>query len=213
MKHWANHPILLLFVVVLAASCNTKDEIPQGEDNLFFVEFVIGNDTVRYEDGVNNYGNGPGISTYEDSVGRLHSEFSTFIKSALDSTYERNIFTVQMVKFLTDTSYPSPTTAFSFFDVGSYDYGAYDLDSSRAGIDGAVINYTDQNGKIWTSDQQAGQQESWANFAITEHKAIADDQFGAKTKGTFNCRVFDGLGGSLDLKNGRFHARTIFQRQ
>lgn len=198
---------------MLAASCNTKDEIPIGEDNLFFVEFTIGSDTIRYQDGTDNYGNGPGISTYEDSVGRLHSEFSTFIKSALDPTYENNIFTVQMVRFLVDTAYPTPNVAFSFFDVGSYGYGAYDLDSSRAGIDGAVITYTDENGKIWTSDQQAGQQEIWNSFIITEHKVVSDDQFGAKTKGTFNCRVFDGLGSSLDLRNGRFHARTIFQRQ
>ncbi len=213
MKYWFTRSILLFLVAVLAISCNTKDEIPPIEDNRFFVEFSIGNDTIRYEDGLNNYGNGPGIATYEDSVGRLHSEFSTFIKSALDPTYENNNLTIRTVKFLSDTTYPSPSTAFAFFAEGAYDYGSYVLDSSLAGIHGAVINYTDQNGKDWSSDLQYGQQESWANFVVSEHRSVVDDQFGGKTKGTFNCRVFDGMGGSLDLRNGRFHARTIFHRQ
>ena len=213
MKRSFIRTILFFLVAIVAASCNTKDEVPSGEDNSFFVEFTIGTDTIIYKDGLYNYGNGPGISTYEDSVGRLHSEFSTFVKSALDPTYESNILTIQMVKFLNDTSYPSPSTAFAFFNEGNYDYGSYVLDSSLAGINGAVINYTDENGKIWSSDLQYGEQQSWSDFVISKHVSVIDDQFGGKTKGTFNCRVHDGLGGSLDLRNGQFHARTVFKPQ
>lgn len=201
--------LLMAFSIV---SCNTNnDDDPQGEDNRFYVQFTIGQDTILYEDGVNNYGNGPGISTYEDSIGRLHSQHTTFIRSALDPNYEDDILSIQMVKFFLDTNYPTYETDFLMFDEGTYSYGLYTTDSSTAGVSGAIITYTDGDGKVWSSDIQYGTQQAWNSFAITEHKAVDETQFGAKTRGTFNCRVFDGLGSSLDLRNGEFHARTIYR--
>jgi len=202
--------IYLVLFVMLLASCK-KDELQQGENNLFFAKFQIGNDTVYYEDGEENYGNGPGIRTYEDSLGRLHSEYTVFQRSALTPDYNRNVIGIQMVKFLTDTLFPSYNFSFSLFDEGTYGFGSYNLDSSTtAGIDGVVFFYVDNDSVTWSSDVQYGTQETWSDFAITSHKAVDEVQFGAKTQGTFNCRVFDGSGAHLDLRNGKFHARTIY---
>ncbi len=202
--------IYLVLFVMLLASCK-KDELQQGENNLFFAKFQIGNDTVYYEDGEENYGNGPGIRTYEDSLGRLHSEYTVFQRSALTPDYNRNVIGIQMVKFLTDTLFPSYNFSFSLFDEGTYGFGSYNLDSSTtAGIDGVVFFYVDNDSVTWSSDVQYGTQETWSDFAITSHKAVEEVQFGAKTQGTFNCRVFDGSGAHLDLRNGKFHARTIY---
>jgi hypothetical protein len=197
-----------LFVTILC-SCK-KEELQKGEDNLFYVEFQIGNDTIYYEDGEENYGNGPGIRTYEDSLGRLHSQYTVFQRSAQTPDYTRNVLGIQVVKFLTDTLFPSYNVSYSLFDEGTYGYGSYNLDSTTAGIDGAIFLYVDNDSVTWSSDVQYGTQESWANFEITSHKAVDEMQFGAKTKGTFNCRVFNDSGGHLDLRNGRFHARTIY---
>lgn len=213
MKWIASTSLLALFAMMSFTACNTKDELPPGEDNLFYVKFDVGSDSVYYEDGVANYGNGPGVDTYSDSAGTLHSQFSTFIRSALDPDYEHNIITFQMVKFLIDSNDLSYNTRFLLFDEGTYNYGSWSEDSTMAGVDGAIITYTDNTGKIWSSDKRYGQQESWASFEITSHTAVDDDQFGAKTKGTFHCRVFDGTGGFLELSNGSFHARTIYQQQ
>ena len=205
--------IFVSFLFVLAfASCNTKTENPDPEDNFIFVSFEIDGTETLYRDGVNNYGNGPGISSYSDSAGRLHSQFTTYIRSALDPDYENSILTVQMVRFFSDSSFVSYGTSFLMFDEGSYDYGSWNEDSTYFGIDGAVITYTDETGKVWSSDRLFGTQESWADFEITEHRAAYEEQFGAKSKGAFNVRVFDGMGGSLDLRNGNFHARTIFKQ-
>jgi len=202
--------IYLVLFVMLLASCK-KDELQQGENNLFFAKFQIGNDTVYYEDGEENYGNGPGIRTYEDSLGRLHSEYTVFQRSALTPDYNRNVIGIQMVKFLTDTLFPSYNFSFSLFDEGTYGFGSYNLDSSTtAGIDGVVFFYVDNDSVTWSSDVQYGTQETWSDFAITSHKAVDEVQFGAKTQGTFNCRVFDGSGAHLDLRNGKFHARTVY---
>ncbi|MBI1286706.1 MAG: hypothetical protein GC178_03925 [Flavobacteriales bacterium] len=204
-------PALLLAVAIAIASCNKDDENPQnGDPTAFYVEFTADGTTIRYENGVDDYGNGPGISTYEDSIGRLHSEFTTFIKSALDSDYLKNNFTIQMVKFFSDTLMPPYSASFAMFDVGTYGYGSYTLDSSTAGIDGVVISYIDSDSTFWSSDVRNGSQESWANFEITSHKASGETQFGGKTQGTFNCRVFNANGEHLDLMNGSFYARTIY---
>lgn len=203
----------LAFIASVAFACNTPDETPDPPDNRFYIEFTADGAEVLYEDGVNNYGNGPGIDSYPDSAGRLHSQFTTFIRSALDPNYDNDILTIQMVRYWPDTSWVSYNTSFLMFDEGMYEYGSWNEDSTYFGIDGAVITYTDGNGKNWSSDQLYGNQESWANFEISNHIAATETQFGAKTKGTFNCRVFDGLGESVDLRNGSFHARTIFQHE
>lgn len=202
-------PLLFILLLFFAASC-TKTELPKGEDNLFFVQFAKNGDTIRFEDGVDNYGNGPGVASYEDSVGRLHSELTVFVTNPADTGFGLNTLSIQMVKFFNDTRYPALETSQAMFNSGSYDFGLYTLDSSRAGIDGVVIQYVDADSTIWTTDTRLGQQESWANFQISSNTEISNKQFGAKTKGTFNCRVFDGNNNYLDLTEGSFHARTVY---
>ena len=202
-------PVYLILLSLSLFSCK-KGELPNGEDNLFFAQFDKNEALIRFEDGVAGYGNGPGISTYEDSVGRLHSEFSLFITNPLDSNYGLNTLKIQMVKFLADTLYPSYEVSLAMFDQGAYNYGLYTLDSTRGGIDGIIIQYVDADSVLWTTDKRMGEQESWANFEVSSNNPVEEDLFGAKTKGSFNCRVFDGESNYLDLTNGTFHARTVY---
>lgn len=174
------------------------------------VSFTVGSDTVSYVDGEANYGNGPGIHTYADSVGRLHSQYTTYIRSALDPSFETEILTIQSVRYFSDTLMPDYNSEFMLFATGQYGFGAYNEERSNLGTDGIIITYTDADGKIWSSDVQFGTQESWAQAEITAHLAVDVPQFGATTKGRFDCRVFDGTGEHLDLRNGTFTARTIF---
>ena len=203
--------VLICALAATIAGCDTKTESPIPVDNDFFVSFEVNGTEILYDDGVSNYGNGPGIESYPDSAGRLHSQFTTFIRSALDPDYENDILTIQMVKFFSDSSQIAYGTSFLMFEEGMYNYGSWNEDCTYLGVDGAVITYTDNTGKTWSSDQLYGMQESWSNFEITEHRAEDESLFGAKTKGNFECKVFDGLGNQIELRNGTFHARTIFQ--
>jgi hypothetical protein len=163
--------VLFVFVSVLVVSCK-KDDLSKGEDNLFVPDFSKIGDETRFEDGVNSYGNGPGIRTYEDSIGRLYNEFTRFITNPLDSGFGENTFKIQMVKFFTDTLYPPYEVSLAMLDEGAYDYGSYTLDSSRGGIDGVLIEYVDADSVLWTTDKKIGWQESWSDFGITSHKAV-----------------------------------------
>ncbi len=200
--------VILGASVLQMSSCNTDND-PFVEDNLFFVEFVIDGDTIRYEDGEGNYGNGPGVESFKDSFGRNHKQLTLFIRNSFFPNYEDDNLSIQMVKFFSDTVSPSYNTEFLLFDEGQYAFGSWNGDTTNLGTDGVVITYSDSDGKVWSSDQAFGQQQGTETFEITSHLAADVNLFGAKTKGTFNCRLFDGLGGYLDLTNGQFHARTI----
>ncbi|MCF8258442.1 MAG: hypothetical protein K9J06_12875, partial [Flavobacteriales bacterium] len=104
-------------------------------------------------------------------------------------------------------------TEFQFFAPGTLGFGSYNTDSTNVGVDGVVIAYTDEHGKAWSSDLLFGQQPSNSSFTIASHTAVDDLLYGARTRGTFSCVVFDGLGDSLELRGGKFHARTIFKQQ
>jgi hypothetical protein len=75
----------------------------------------------------------------------------------------------------------------------------------------AIVAGCNTKTEVQGSDRLYGEQQGWANFEISSHKAVEETLFGGKTKGTFNCLVFDGSGGSRELRNGNFHARTIFR--
>lgn len=211
MKYWAL-AFAFLGLSIGIISCNVDDDDDTfSPPEPFFTEFTIDTTQIRYVDGENNYGNGPGIRSYPDSAGTLHSQFTVFIRWAENPDYLNDILTIQMVRFVNDTNPVEFATSFQLFDEGVYDYGSFNEDSTYLGINGAVVTFTDSTGKVWSSDLLYGAQENWADFEITKHMAVLQDFYGAETEGTFNCRVFDGLGNSLDLRNGSFKARTIYK--
>lgn len=207
--------ILLLSMLssALFVGCSDDDDdntTPASNRN--FVEFIADGDTIRYEDGKEGYGNGPGFNTIEDGNGRLHNQFTTFGRSAEDPDYQKSILSIQMVRYFEDDTMPSYSTEFGMFSLGNYTYGSFSEDSTNQGISGVVVAYTDAQGKAWSSDLLFGSQQSGAYFEVTEHKAVDEELFGALTRGLFSCQVHDGQGGSIQLTGGRFHARTIFKR-
>ena len=204
---------LLFTTTVLFSACDKdgEDDDDVIVDNSIFAEFVIGNDTIRYQDAVDGYGNGPGFDSYSDKHGTLHKVFTTFGRNYGPEDTARSVISIQVVKFLEDTLPPPFSTEFLFFAPGSLGFGSYNTDSTNVGVSGAVIAYTDADGKAWSSDLLFGTQPSGSSFAISSHTAVDDPLYGARTRGTFHCTVFDGLGASLELRSGKFHARTILK--
>jgi hypothetical protein len=83
--------------------------------------------------------------------------------------------------------------------------------------DGVEIRWTDAAGKQWSSSFGAADQTG-SNFAVTSREAIVppDNYLGPplphfKVKGTFNCKLYDGKGNSIDLTNGIFHLQMIYE--
>lgn len=213
MRYLRLLPVILVSMLAFTA-CSDDDDDDNGgtpTDNTIFVEFVIGSDTLRFEDSVNDYGNGPGYNSYYDRHGRLHGQFTTFGRNPAEPENLKSVLSIQVVKFFTDTLPPPYSSEFQMFAPGTLGFGSYNTDSTNVGIDGAIIAYTDADGKDWSSDLLFGSQPGNSNFTISSHNAIDNPLFGALTRGTFHCTVFDGFGTALELKGGRFHARTIYK--
>lgn len=212
MKHALVSIIYAVSFGLIIAGCNTEEDPIEPADTDFFVMFSIDGVETRFENGVNDYGNGPGRVAYLDGVGPLNSQFTFYSTSLEDPNYGRNTFKIQMVEVKTDSIVPTYQETFQLFAEGNYDFGSTIEDSITGGTNGVVIEYVDADSTVWTSDSKLNTQEGWANFEITSHEDSGSELFGGKTSGTFNCRVFNN-GNHLDLTNGTFRARTVFKEQ
>ena len=214
MKYWVLSSAFFTLVFGIV-SCNTdaKDDDIFIAPDPFFVSFEIDTAETVFEDGEDFYGNAVGINWYPDTIGILYSQSTSFLRAPVISNYEDDVLKIETVKYYFDSVPPVYNEAFQLFSEGTYNYGGWSDVATNLGVDGIIITYTDSDGRVWTSDKRAGEQESWATFEITEHNAVENEQFGAETRGTFNCRVYDGVGGELDLRNGSFYARTMYQQE
>lgn len=210
MRFWIPS-IVVLTVAIGMASCNTDNDDGIDIPDPFFVSFEIDTTESVYTDGEDFYGNAIGINWYPDSIGILYSQSTSFQRAPIVSDYENDVLSIQMVQYYFDSLPPTYNESFQLFEVGIKPYGGWSDVATNLGVDGVIITYTDSTGRIWTSDKRAGDQESWASFEITEQRPVEEKPYGAETKGTFNCRVFDGTGGELDLRNGQFYARTVYK--
>jgi hypothetical protein len=206
------YTICALALALVLGSCNQEDDPIIPEDTDFFVSFEINGTAIRFENGVDDYGNGPGRVSYLDGVGPLNSQFTLYSTSLEDPNFGKNTFKIQMVEVKPDSISPTYQETYQLFTEGSYDYGSTIEDSITGGINGVVIEYVDADSTVWTSDAKIDMQENWADFEITSHEDSGSDLFGGKTSGTFNCRVFNN-GNHLDLTSGMFRARTVFKEQ
>ena len=206
------YSISALTLALLLGSCNQEDDPIIPEDTDFYVSFEIDGTEIRFENGVDDYGNGPGRVSYLDGVGPLNSQFTLYSTSLEDPNFGKNTFKIQMVEVKPDSISPTYQETYQLFAEGNYDYGSTIEDSVTGGINGVVIEYVDADSTVWTSDAKIDMQENWADFEINSHEDSVSDLFGGKTSGTFSCRVFNNEN-HLDLTNGIFRARTVFKEQ
>jgi hypothetical protein len=207
MMHLFRTMAIALLASTLLVSCGDEEDPIIVNDNNYYVQFVINGDTIRYADGTNGYGNGPGKTANEDSLGWNQREFTMFIRSADSADFENNAINIQIVKRFVIT--PTYQERYDMFSPASLGYGSWPADTSHFLTEGAIITYTDNNGTVWTSDLLYGTQPSSSNFTITEHTTVDAALFGAKTRGTFNVRLYDGATDHIDLTDGKFYARTV----
>ena len=81
--------------------------------------------------------------------------------------------------------------------------------------DGIEIRWTDADGKSWSTAYGSGNQDN-SDITITEKVTIEypSNLIGSRPlfriQGTFNCRLYDGSGNSIDVTNGKFSLLAIY---
>ena len=198
--------LLLISVTVMFFSCKKEEPNDPDPTEPFHIQFEVNGTTIRYEDEVDNYGNGPGRRTLNEADNTCRSEYTLFSRNQSDPDYIKSSIVIELVKKFSQT--PSYNDIFNIWGTGTYEYGMWSEDSIAGSTEGVVFTYTDETGKVWSSGLLFGEQNG-AEFQITEHRAVSDELFNAISKGSFSCEFHDGSGNSLTITNGEFKARTI----
>jgi hypothetical protein len=89
-------------------------------------------------------------------------------------------------------------------NTGSYPYGRGE--TSSATVNGAVVTYTDNTGKTWSTELGA---QGGSTFTITE---LVDNPLGTSGKifsASFSCTLYDMSGGSIQLLNGKIRGKVF----
>jgi hypothetical protein len=79
------------------------------------------------------------------------------------------------------------------------------------GDHGVVVEYSDANGHTWASDLGAGAQDG-SSFVVVSHDTLppnlfTNDHF--KTKASFACMLYDSVGASMKVTEGKFGDYTV----
>ncbi|MFT4681097.1 MAG: hypothetical protein ACI9FU_001658 [Granulosicoccus sp.] len=204
---------VLFFSMIAISSCEKEEPNDPTPDIPFYIQFDVNGSTVKYIDGENEYGNGPGKkldwTAHQDSscCTWAASEYTLFSKPTNEPDYLNNSIIVEMVELFNDS--PSFNERFNIWALGQKNYGMWSDDSISGSTTGASFTYTDDTGKVWSSGLLFGVQDSSSAFEVTAHKAVTDELFNAISQGTFSCKFHDGSGNSLNITNGEFKSRTI----
>ena len=198
-------------LIALVSCKKDKNEEEEEEDNneptsAFFFQATIDGTVITFEDGVNGYGNGANDAS-GGSLGGDYQVVQNSITMVPLSSKAYGMFGL-MKTFDTSNTWeePSGTEVEAMFSVKSYTYGV--RDDMATPVNGAVVEYLDASGTLWSSDRgSAGQ--SGSTFEITEHTANSDGYSHKISKAKFSCTLYDDNGNTLSLTNGVSKGRTV----
>lgn len=198
----------MITAVLIAFAACTKDSNKDGDINQspFSAEVVIGGDTIKMEQGLVGYTNGPGqgggvIDTNDTYLFRQFTQFA----SPNDT----------LRIFFIDTFGSEPTAAQkeALVRTGSYPtgYGTADVIAPDASLKaGAAVVYIDSLGNRWTTDRNPENQPNWS-FNISRHELNNVDNVSKyMTDITLSARLYNPMGGTpVDITVINMRARTI----
>ena len=200
--------LFILFVTVQFLSCQ-KEIAWEGNNSsnstypYYFIATINGK-LVKFEaDDINSrYGCG----TSQPSSELVPSDYDIYEGTVLLDPLEptKNSAWVHILKYFDHD--PNQTERNSMIKLGSYSYGLSDVSSST--INGASIDFIDENGVTWFSE--TGTQSSSSNFKIVELIDNTDGTSGKIFKATFNCKLYNLDGSaSIQVTNGLVRGKIL----
>ena len=193
--------VLVCISATLFVSCK-KDGGDDDSDFPYYFTATIDGNSVKYEADDLNSQYQCGISQPEASVGTDYDIYQgTVIEDGMNP-YENSIY-VHILKYF--SAYPSNDQKLAMITTGNYPYGKSEVSTST--VNGATVTYYDNSGKVWNSELGA---QSGSTFSITE---VTDNPLGTSGKifsASFSCKLYDGLGGSIQISNAKIRGKAFF---
>ncbi len=191
-----------LFALSLLAACK-KDQSSVNENKFpFYFSATINGAAIKYEANDLNSQYECGISSPYSASGNEHDIYEgTFIQDGNDPS-KNNVY-VHILKYF--THYPLPQERSGMLTIGNHAFGKSNVSTST--INGASIDYTDANGKEWSSEKGS---QTGSSFSITELVDNPDDTSDKIFKATFTCKLYDDNGGSIQVTNAVIRGKVFF---
>lgn len=204
------HFYLILFPVLFLTSC--QKEISGEIDNnsgggssypYYFIATIDGK-LIKYE--ADDLNSRYGCGTSQPSNALIPGDFDiyegTVLLDPMDPT--RNSVWVHILKYFDHD--PTQAERSGMIKTGDYPYGYSDVSSST--INGASIDYIDENGITWFSE--TGTQNPGNSFKIVELIDNTDGSSGKIFRATFNCTLYNQDGSSsIQLTNGVIRGKIL----
>jgi len=207
----------LLFTIILLSNACKDDETtsPESRDEFFIANFDGTEKKLIYSTNAYNinfeaqnaetfdstgtlisYTKGPGATLRQD-VG-----LAQFLGGIDFETEEKTtIFFGQNVITEREWALDSLNQFNAIFQTGAYPY--MDTDTANAEIPGIEIRWTDEDLKTW-STLNGAQSGSTFDVSKTEPFTTSDGDYQNKVEGTFNCKLYDNSGNSINVSDGTF---------
>jgi len=203
-------------IILLSNACKDDEVVsPGSRDEFFIADFDGIEKNLTYSTNAYNisfeaqnletfdstgtlvsYTKGPGATLWQDA------NLATFLGGLDFETEERaTIFFGQNVFAEREWSLDSLNNFNAIFQTSAYTY--MDTDTSNAEIPGVEIRWTDDDLKVW-STRNGTQSGSTFNVTKTEPFTTSDGDSQNKVDGTFNCKLYDAAGNSVNVSNGTF---------
>jgi len=190
---------ILLFGLLLSCSKNSSN----NEDKYpFYFTATINGSAVKYE--ANDIDSQYGCGFSAPSSSTAFTDYDIYQGTVIQDDYDmtKNNIYVHVLKYFNHE--PSESEVRGMLYLGNYPYGVSNVSSST--INGASIGYTDANGKGW--DTEAGPQTG-STFTVTEISDNPDGTSGKIFKASFSCKLYDGSGASIEVKNAAIRGKIF----
>lgn len=174
--------VSLLFITFIFLSCKK-----QNKEVEYYFKGVVNGKTVHFTTfNVNdNYLSSTYEHSYSGSSGHdIYDGTSIQKYSSSQGSIDENHISVSILKRF--TTLPVIEDIRSMYKIGGYPFGI--AKQSSMTVNGAVVEYFDENGNLWSSEY--GNQNG-STFSIIEIADIKADTEEKMMKATFNCKVYN----------------------
>jgi hypothetical protein len=196
--------LILLVSVVLFSGCKKIIEDYEEKEFPFHFEASINDKDVKFQ--ANNTTSSM-VNTGYQQANANGSETDMFQGTIFVDPDDdgRNVLIVGVLKYF--PTEPSQSEQAAMFHTGSYGYGIGSTSTST--INGAVIFYTDTNGKLWSSELGS---QTGSSFNISELEAVEGVAAPAKNfRATFSCKLYDEQGNMIPVNSASIRGKLFYE--
>jgi hypothetical protein len=195
--------LTLLVLVAMLPGCKKLIENEEEKKFPFHFTAVINDKDVKYQS--NDDGSDIVCVGWHDLSATGTDNDALQGTMFLDPSDEaHNVLSVGVLKYFNHE--PTEQEQVAMFHLGAYAYGVGHESTST--VNGAVVTYTDSNGKFWSSE--LGSQTGSA-FSISEIENISDVVVAKNFRATFSCKLYDGQGNSIPVNGAEIRGKLFYQ--